>query len=384
MRRPSPTRPHLRRSLLLTCAFALGGCGTTVSAIHSPLYSPVRHTSTIEARATNTQMGIRRIVLTVTTGEMADCSVIDDILGQDSVIPCRRNANVVQFTCDFDGRPATATCTFSQDLGDGALVSYQAEAQPVVGRAVRSKAITYSGGFPFPEDLARPVLWHRAEPFGSKIDLGFFPDRDYLRDYLRFTQDLESLAKAVFFNDQDFAQVYTIFRSSFNLWAAPFGADAESCARTYDPLSRRIAAVLDGEAIVHTAIFRDCASLGLGGSGSVQAGIGGDFTLVHESGHFLHGQGDEYCCDGGYGFAGPCGNVFPNEPACQAAASAANLPPEDCVEIGVGPSATGKWRNFDGRSLEIMADNNPRSNWRDNSNRCVIGRFALCGGGSCY
>ena len=192
--------------------------------------------------------------------------------------------------------------------------------------------------------IARPVWWHRGQPMAGKIDIGFFPDADYSGDYLDFTGDLQVIATGAFFDtSQKFAQDYTLFRVNVNLWAAPFGADAEqSCAFSFNPLVTPIVAVMNGEAIVHRTNFRDCGFIVLGGTGSVWASaINPAQSFVHESGHFLHGQGDEYCCDGGYATSGTCMNVFSSEAACQSGASGAGVSPSDCVEIASGTTMTG-------------------------------------------
>lgn len=367
----------LSGSLLLITMFS-AGCATRVTAIHDPLYQAVTHTSTITATASNSSVGIKRISITVTTGEMTDCT---ELGGPPSMIPCRINAATVTHVCNYTGSPGTATCTYSQVLGNKAIVTYQAKAEPVSGSSRQTEEITYAGGYPPVAGIARPIWWHRGQPMDEKIDIGFFPDQDYGGLYTEFTNDVETIALGAFFNSsQEFSSTYTLFRPSVNLWAAPFGADAEGCSRTFNTLVTPIAAAMDGKAIVHKNSFRDCAAIALGGGGSVYAKAGdADWIFVHESGHFLHGQGDEYCCDGGYGTSGGCANVFSSQAACQAAAPGHNANPARCVQIGT----TGAWRNDEG-ALETMDDRTDSSNWRDDSNYCVVQRFINCGNGSCY
>lgn len=368
----------LNRVLALLILLVLAGCATSVSVIHDPLYRAVSHASNITATASNSSTGIRRIRITVTTGEMTDCT---ELGLPPSAVPCRRNASTLTYICEYAGKPATATCTYSQVLGRNSIVTYQAEAVPVTGATQRSEEVTYSGGVPPTAGILRPVWWHRGQAMTSKIDLGFYPDSDYTGLYTEFTDDMETIALGTFFNSgQPFASTYTLFRPSMNLWAAPFGADAQGCSRTFNSLVSPLAAVTDGEAIVHKNDFRDCASIALGGAGSVFAKAGdADWILVHESGHFLHGQGDEYCCDGGYGTSGGCANVFSSQSACQTAAPGHGATAGNCVQIGT----TGAWRNDDGL-LETMEDRTDDSNWRDDSGFCVTRRFVNCGGGSCY
>jgi hypothetical protein len=367
---------HLYFVVLLTSI--ISGCATSISAVHDPLYRAVTHTSNITATASNTSSGIERIRITVTTGEMTDCTELG-IAAQ--AVPCRRNASTIVHTCNYTGAPSNATCTYTQSLGNQAMVTYKAVATPVSGSSRSTEEVTYAGGYPPTAGILRPVWWHRGENMAEKIDIGFYPDADYSGLYTEFTNDMEAIALGVFFNPgQPFASTYTLFRPHVNLWAAPFGADAQGCSRSFNTLVTPLAAVTDGEAIVHKNNFRDCASIALGGSGSVYAKAGdADWIFVHESGHFLHGQGDEYCCDGGYGTSGGCANVFSSEAACQAAAPTHNADPGDCVQIGT----TGAWRNDDGTS-ETMANRTDNSDWRDDSGYCVIQRYVNCVNGSCY
>lgn len=383
-----PARSANRRSsfVLLATLTAAGGCAsTTIDARHSPLYRAVSHESTITASARNAASGIRRIEIQVTTGEMTDCTELSSV---PSVFPCTANATVLTHTCAFAGNPANASCSFTQRLGANRLVTYQATAFPGMGSSVKSQTIVYAGGVPPEASIARPIWWHKGQALKGKLDIGFFPDNDY-DFYSRFTDQLNPLLENVFFNTapaQDFARLYGIFKHSFNLFAAPVGAHSTDpdagCKRTFDSLTRPIAAVMDGDTVVHNVPFRDCASLALGGGGSVSgADSTADWTFVHESGHFLHGQGDEYCCDGGYGFVGDCGNVFKSLAACQQMAVAFDVPPEHCVVLN--PSRPDVFRNDDG-NLEIMAVNIDTSDWRDNSSQCVNRRFAFCLLGHCY
>lgn len=373
-----------RLGFLLLIPVILAACGTSITAIHDPLYRASIHTSTITATASNTSAGIKKISIIVTTGTMTDCT---EFGGPASAIPCRLNATTITHTCNYSGSPSTATCTYSQTLNYQAIVTYHAETEPVTGGSRKTEKITYAGGFPPVAGIARPVWWHRDPPDPPRyIDIGFFPDADYVGDYLAFTGDLQVIATGAFFNiGQNFAQDYTVFRGNVNLWAAPFGADAEpSCAFSFNTLVTPIRANMDGQAIVHNSNFRDCGFITLGGTGSVWADAGNPAQrFVHESGHFLHGQGDEYCCNGGYATSGTCMNVFSSEAACQSAVSGAGVSPSDCVEIASGTTMTGAWRNDDGL-LENMADEGVNANFQNNSSLCVVQRFLSCGSGSCY
>ena len=122
-----------RLGYLLLIPVILAACGgTSIKAIHDPLYRASSHTSTITATARNTSAGIKKISIIVITGEMTDCT---ELGGPASMIPCRRNATTVTQVCNFSGSPSTATCTYSQALNNQEIVTYQAEAAPVTGAA---------------------------------------------------------------------------------------------------------------------------------------------------------------------------------------------------------------------------------------------------------
>jgi hypothetical protein len=378
------TTRNVRPVLWLFLPFALVGCETRVSAIHQPLYEDFAHESSIEATARNTASGIRKITITVTTGEMVDCA---DVGWEPppTVIPCRRNASTVSHVCTYSGSPSNATCTYTQPLGRRRIVTYSAEVEPVMGSSQRTPFITYAGGPASPKHLARPVLWNVSRPATERIDIGFFPDADYLGNYHTFSSDTDILAYRVFFEPgKVYNQDYAFFRGTVNLWAAPLGADAVGiveglCTMTFGGLAAPVAAEMDGEAIFHRETFQDCAKLAYRGAGTV------DFsntllndpgpTFVHESGHFLHGLGDEYRRS----VALPaCRNVFPSQAECQADAPGHNADPADCVQIG----STGTWRNDNGNP-EIMATSDENNDWQDDSLVCMTRRFLSCSQGVC-
>ncbi|MCW7537720.1 hypothetical protein OOT46_07630 [Aquabacterium sp. A7-Y] len=378
-----PYRSALFRSLRCLLALAALGLAATAQArfsvVHDPLYQATTHTSTITASAVDQPYGVVAIEITVTTGEMTDCSELG--MGT-SVLPCRRGATTVVHRCSYLGWPRQATCSYSQVLTARRLVSYRAVLRPVFGTPVSSEEVSYAGGTPPAAPLARPVVWERMANAGRRIDVGLFPDADYGSDYHDFTRDLQTVLLGAFFNDgQSFAQTYTARRRSFNLWAGPAGADAEGCLRRVDGDAAQVAAVLDGQVIVHRNEFRDCASLSLGGAGSVWGKLtDAAWVFMHESAHFLFGQGDEYCCDGGYGYAGDCGNVFSSSAACRSASLAQGVDPGACVTIG----NTGSWRNDSGGGYETMADRTFESQWLDNSRVCVERRLSRCARSTCY
>lgn len=427
----------LHAAVLFLLTFLCAGCATpfSISAKHTPIYPDRIESSRIVATAENLRAGVKQIRLFVTQGDMIDCK---DIWGfPHGVIPCRQNAFEITHTCTFASSPSVATCTFDKlapsQESKARMVTYVAIAESGSGDWAVSERITYSGGGVIP-GLAHPVLWHNGpfqavferprlprppmprprmpeppegfppEPpevhpderevlgeiadisdMRAKLDIGFFPDSDY-STYNAFRNDLDTLINRVFFDDaKESTKTYTRFRRQFNLWATPFGADAQDCRRTFDTSVQAIRAITDGQAIVHTAYFRDCASLSAGGgAGSTWANAGdADYIFVHESGHFVHGQGDEYCCDGGYGTAGSCMNVFSSQAACQSYQNNDGFTPNICKEIADTTKKTGAWRGDIGQ-LETMADRSPSANWRDNSEQCVIRRLINCMDGLCY
>lgn len=381
-----------RRAILglLTTALAAGagGCATSVSARHTPLYRASAHDATIQVQAANEQVGIEKIEIAVTRGTMTDCS---ELGGPPSVIPCRSGASTTTYECSYDSPlPSSAICDADLDLGDEELVTYRATAIPGSGAAWSAPEITFAAGEPPTEFIARPVWWHRNTMMATKIDIGLFPDPDYGGDYADFTDDLQSVLTGAFFNpDQPFARLFTLFREVHNLWAGPFGIDAEECSRDFIDEVAPVGVAVDSVAIFHRNEFRDCSSITLAGAGSSgtvwAAAEDAPYVLVHESGHFLHGQGDEYCCDGGYGTAGSCRNVFGSLADCQGYASANGFNPGQCVEIvgGGGVEHTGAWRVADGLD-ELMRERENTSDWRNTSRQCVQGRYAECADGSCY
>lgn len=388
--------------LLIGLTLLAGGCATSVNVRHDPIYRAEAHSSTITATARNNQVGISSISIEVTTGEMTACG---DLLLLPSVVPCRANATTVVQGCVFVGAPASASCSHTQNLTDRRLVTYRVTAHPVSGGSVSTTPVTYAGGTPLtqaalrlplggtvtiPWEVARPIAWHQDPPSGTtgtaadRIDVGFFPDSDYGTNYRTFTDQLQPIVLGAFYNTTDaFAQDYTLWRRVHNLWAGPFGADANGCTRSFGGLASNVSAATDGDAIVHNTDFRDCAAIALGGGGSV-FGRAGDpaWLFVHESGHFLHGLGDQYCCDGGYFSVSNPLNVYASQTACQNAATALGLATTTCMRIN--PAAASPSWHIDIGQLETMRDRISTSDFRAASERAVSNRISACLNGSCY
>lgn len=375
-RKPVRAEVQVKNLAFLVLPFLLTGCvATSITAVHDPLYRPVAHTSSITATASSPD-NVARISIFVTTGAMINCSAIGL---PRSIIPCRTTANRATHVCNFPASPPNATCTFSQALGNNAIVSYRAEVVNGKGRSETTDEITYSGGMPTDPSVARPIWWRRDAGMPVKIDLGFFPDTDYGGNYTMFGDDANAIARGAFFNNTDgFANYFTTWKSVFNLWAAPDGADAEGCRRTFPAAFGEYLAVMDGQAILHRNAFRDCAALGPRGAGSVEATAGDpSWVLTHEAGHFIFAQADEYCCDGGY-TPGSCANVFPDQAACLAAPATGG----NCVMIG---NPGGHWRRAPATAFETMSDRRLDSNWQDHSLRCVGTVIGNClGSSTCF
>lgn len=378
---------NISTSVALVLSLLMSAC-TSITARHEPLYRAEPHTSEIRATAQNAQFGIVSISIEVTAGPMSDCSEFAVVPGMNtrSIIPCRNSATVTPNVCTFAGAPAVATCTATVPIQASTLVSYVVSAVSANGQTTTAPEVAYAGGTQLLQRVARPVYWHRQATLGSRIDLGLFPDSDYrtgiavlLAPYRRFTDDVSVLLGSVFFNTTDlFASAYTGDRQFFNLWAGPFGANAEGCTRTFLGDTQPVSAVMDGSAILHRNAFRDCASISIGGAGSVQATEADPaWILVHESGHFLFGLSDEYD-GGGYIASMPCNNVYATLQACQSAAPGNGATAAQCQQIG----ATGFWRIA--TANETMADRVLVSNFRDDSATCFSNRITSCHNGSCY
>lgn len=376
---------------IVTGVTALQTVSTKVSAEHFPLFTVKSEQSEITATAQNSQHGIEEISIAITVGQMTDCSESRPF---PSAVPCRTGASTVTKICEYADAPTIpAICKHTIDLQDGEMASYTAKAVSPVGPAASTIPITFSTSVPR-EDMVVPVWWHVAEPAGmrsrDRIAMGFFPDADYEADYEGFADDVGWTVLYSFFNEgMRFSRTYTLNRHLFDLWAAPFGADAESsepssgslCKRSFPQDIGDAYGVLDGRLILHREDFRDCATLSTGGEGSLSAEHNKvDWLLVHESAHFLFGLGDEYP-DGGHQSVSDPRNVFDTNAECEGARNAAATPPEVCVKLTTNPLP--KWRIDEG-NFETMAKPVFNSDFRDTSHRAVLNRLQRCRDGKCY
>jgi hypothetical protein len=377
------------------------GCGETkvsVVAVHWPLYEANLHSTTIGAKAKSSS-GLTQIKLAITKGEMA---VSFDQKTPSSIIPLRKNAVTVTKTCTFTGKPTEGECSHTEDFGHKAMISYTAEAISSSDEKAATPEITFVSGYPPVAECMRPVWWHRQNSLDQQIDLCFYPDKDYKGDYTQFTQHLSEMIPWVLFKstpdysfhywnvstDHTFAALTNLFRGQFNVWAAPFGADSQAANTLPGTDLTAMAAVADGNVILHLTAFRDWGTCSLGGIGttgwnSTSGAYGSAQTFLHESGHFLHGLGDEYCCDGGYYTkVAQYPNLFASETACKQAAQAQNFNQKSCVAIG----SSGKWHL--NRPGEIMGSSGSHysneDDWYHFSKMSVLYRFGKCAMGKCY
>lgn len=390
--------PH-RRIAVAFLLLPLGACAGTprLTTIHDPLYRAENHSSTISARATETRDGIASIQINATIGELTACTGPFGAL--PSLIPCRTGASAVAAVCNFANVKTEVTCSLPITVTPRRLITYSATARSAGNRSASSGSVTYAGGAPLtdatvnlgivtftqPWETARPVIWRTDAPSGTadrgdKIDWGFVPDAD-MPNYRAFTDDMQPMVLALFYTDTNPFSTWTrTWKNVFNVWAGPTGANAEGCTRTFGTPASTVGAAFDGTAILHRNDFRDCASISLGGgSGSAQTNLAdASWVLLHESGHFLFGLGDEYVGGGNSSISNPR-NVVGSQANCQSVSTSNSLPTSQCSQIGT----TGTWRNDDGQDT-TMEDRTLASDWRTLGSRALSNRINACVGGACY
>jgi hypothetical protein len=387
-----------RCAIVITVGLAVSACGApSISVIHDPLYRATPHTSTITARANDNRRGVSEIRIEAIEGDLTACTGSGLL---PSLIPCRTNAVSRVRVCSFPNTTTPVNCTMTLRLGDRRLVTYKTSAKNGSGRTATTSGVTYAAGAPLTEtevnipivgrfripwETARPVRWNTDAPSGTsspanKIDVGFFPDADFGSDYQAFTNGLQTVAVGAFFNTTDqYAQNYSFWKTIYNLWAGPAGADGEGCTRTFSGAAATIAGVTDGDTILHQNAFRDCASISLGGGGTTESTLAdAAWVFTHESGHFLHGLGDEYVGGGNASVSDPA-NIYSSKASCRTAAASLSINQDFCLEIGT----TGTWRMDDGNAT-TMEDRVLTSDWRTASGIAVGRRVSKCIGGSCY
>lgn len=382
--------------LAVLALLGLAACNNPgVTALHDPLYRASAHVSTITATGVDSKDGIDSVSISVTVGELTACNNGFT----PSLIPCRGSAFQFGRECIFSHEKGPAVCRFPLNLGDRSLVTYTATATNSRGASAKTTPITYAAGAPLtqatihvgffnftiPWETARPVWWHTDLPLGQtspdKIDVGFFPDADWGGNYQGFTDGVQIISLGSFFNDTNqFSNYYRFWKNVFNLWAGPAGGNGEDgCVRGLAGAAATVSSAVDGKAIVHQAAFRDCSDIAQGGLGTSQSTLSdAAWVFTHESGHFLHGLGDEYQ-GGGNGAASDPVNTWSSQSACQTAAPGLGLTASQCAQIGT----TGFWHVDDG-GLTTMRDRNLASDWRTASGLALGRRITKCSGGACY
>ena len=390
----------MRRLLLvLGLPLLLSACAApNIRAMHDPIYRAENHTSTITARASQTQDGVAEITVEAIVGELTACESMSPLL--PSLIPCRINAFAVAAVCTFANIKTEVGCSLPITLSGRRLVTYTASARSGANRTGSTGAVTYAGGPPLtqatwtlpligtitmPWETARPIVWRTDTPWmgtdrNDKIDFGLVPDAD-MPNYRAFTDDLQPLVLQLFYTDTNQFSAWTrTWKNLFNVWAGPVGADGEGCTRNFSGSAATVRQAFDGTAILHRNAFRDCASISLGGgAGTVETTLSdATWVLLHEAGHFLFGLGDEYVGGGNSAISQPK-NVYGSKATCESNSTANGLPATQCVQIGT----TGTWRNDDGQ-LTTMEERTLASDWRTLSGKAMSNMVTKCVGGSCY
>ncbi len=161
----------------------------------------------------------------------------------------------------------------------------------------------------------------------NRIDVVFVADSD---DYASatdpaFLTDAESVIKGAYFGQDYFLRN----QGQFNFWLADSMGnakrDASGCTLTKPAGFDEDYSWKDTGAILHKAIFRDCAQGGMFSAEPASLG-----TVLHETGHSPFGLADEYCCDGGYFQTPENPDVFTSLAACQADALTLGRVAADC------------------------------------------------------
>jgi len=380
--------------VLVFCLYVAPLRAAEISLQHTPLYKPEPHDSTIRIQANDFARNIARIQVRVTNGQMTDCSAG----GQrpSSTIPCREKAKTQTHECQIAPPEPSASCSAKIGLGDNALVSYAATVVFEDGSKESSKTITYSGGKPAINMIARPIYWHTdllTSSLKNKIDLALYPDDDYQGDYALFAADVSRIvAGALFNNQQEFSKNWTANRQHFNLWAGPEGADASDKCQTINlDKVKTVQMHMNGNVILHKDDWgTDCSTLGLGESSSSatvhhkgynqRGSPDGDWVLVHEGAHLLFGLADEYDNVTSSNSRSTPKNLFTSLSACEQAALQLGLSKSTCKELS---QTNGIWRIDEGKK-ETMREADDDSDFFNSSRAATLHRFQACENGACY
>ncbi|MEK7764204.1 MAG: hypothetical protein AAB433_21740 [Nitrospirota bacterium] len=421
--------------LYILLSSMLTGC-VSIEAVHDPLYRASAHTSTIIASASASLGGsIRRIEITVTEGRADYCKIRTLNGVAPSAIPCRENASRVIHTCEFPDSPKDAICKYPLDTHptplpgsirdalvhepssfhthpEPKLVTYSAMVETSSGLGISYEStdeITYAAG-DYPPGLARPIWWHKEKNLDSKIDIALFPDHLSYGSYDFFLLDVDTVLKGAFLNaGQSFSKLYTQNRNFVNLWAGPFGIFSNGC-NGFDPVPQYrntdiqalipIVALMDGKALFDRGRNNiTCSNIENPGgwavmdvavvnnSGRTKAGYEPAHLFIHESGHFVHGFGDEYPGGGNYA-KNLCANVFSTKSLCEIAGSNRGMSANtSCERITNGANTIDVWHRVitPPGPLDDLMDNKIQDiDWLTDCRYCVLETFTKCEAGTCF
>jgi parallel beta-helix repeat protein len=155
-----------------------------------------------------------------------------------------------------------------------------------------------------------PLLDH-GTPVG-KIDIVFVRDLDYGGDTTRFLNDVRSLIRNGYFGATEFSDNICKFNFYYHTGAG-----------NYTPICKEWTLPDDFD---DDCSFSDSTAIIFTGSGVACAKGNGEVfgawdwptrSVVHETGHAIFDQADEYCCDGGYDPGDPPRNIFHSRAGCE-------------------------------------------------------------------
>jgi hypothetical protein len=167
------------------------------------------------------------------------------------------------------------------------------------------------------------MLLLKLTPLVSRVDIVFIADPDYTGgpNDPQFLNAVSTIIRDAYYAfDPRFRPAGLMFlqqQDMINFWIALDMGDANfvggRCELNPPSDWNRAYTFADIGAIVHTAVFRDCAKRDrrLFSSEPVEPQ-----TFLHETGHVPFGLADEYCCDPSYFESVPFPNVYRTQAAC--------------------------------------------------------------------
>jgi len=366
---------------LWICMIPLMAAGEECTVEHSPLHPKAMEATEVKAHCDHPG-GWRTAIVYMIVGRMSDCTELQMSTGP---WPCRERACLISKTVSINqyGSFKSPESRFAE----GSLVTYWVEATALDNTVMSSAPITFAVGSPPLDSIAIPVWWNRSADPRSRINIVVMPDSSYEDHYDEFIKDAQQLIKGAFF-DKGRADSLARWRSAFNLWLAPLGANVQE-----EPQLRLIFNVnvqaIAGSMQARMVLRRESegtnwSQIALGGTSSI---IGGqqdqDWIFIHESGHMLFGLADEYEINGGYSM-NACRNVFDTANSCESYAKENGASDKVCQEIG---SHSNRWHIQDGISRTMAARTPPPYNmstkWGLTIEDCLEGRIKKCLSGIC-